>query len=69
MLTNVKDIFATIVLKLTHKPGFGLRVVSVSYVVRLRSHWCCISPVIPPPYNPDNLHIPFVTKEKKITIT
>jgi len=45
MLTNVKDIFATIVLKLTHKPGFGLRVVSVSYVVRLRSHWCCISPV------------------------
>ena len=53
MLTNVKDIFATIVLKLTHKPGFGLRVVSVSYVVRLRSHWCCISPVIPPPYKPN----------------
>ena len=39
-----------------HKPialSFGLRVVSVSYVVRLRSHWCCISPVIPPLLKPD----------------
>jgi len=50
----------------THKPialrfwvesgvsiGFGLRVVSVSYVVRLKSHWCLFSLVKPPPYKPN----------------